>query len=325
MKTSSPSPCLVVGGAQREAVDHGVDRHPHPGGQPQRVDLAAGLVAVDVAGVVVRGGDGAGREGLVHARLAADVDEDEPLQQVERQEAEQHHRHHARPAQLDGLGEHVEEGGAQHDAAGEGEQQVAAAHGPDQRQHAAGDGPDQDGEGVEAERLELGHDSSSPPSCAGCHPASSSQGAPGGNCDVDEGRAPRPPSSRARRRAGRPRRRAGPREYQSRWRRSSRTACSSSAAEGWWGRCRAPVLDLERHVAHHHLDPLVAGRRRAGSARPARRRLQLAEDPRVAAGATRHQHRVAAGLGAHPQRVGGGPDVAGAEHRDPHRRLDGAG
>ena len=185
-----PEPLLVVGGAEREAVHHGVDRHADPGGQPEGVDLAAGLVAVDVA----RGGRAAGGRwrwtapGSCPARRRCGPGRTAPGGRAPG--SRQRPGEGRRAALLHRLGEHVEEGRPQHDPAGEGEQQVAAALGADQRQDAAGDGAGQDGDGEE--RGATGARSwlprrPRPRPAAGSKAGSSSKAGAGREVQVDEG------------------------------------------------------------------------------------------------------------------------------------------
>ena len=103
-----------------------------------------------------------GRQPRGRAGLGADVHEHEPLEQVEEQEADEDERQRRRAARLDRLREHVEEGGAEHHARGEREQQVGAAHAAEERERAAGEGAGEDRAGVEREGLQLVHVSSSP-------------------------------------------------------------------------------------------------------------------------------------------------------------------
>ena len=125
-KTSSPSAGSLWAAPSAKPSTRVWSESAHEGGQPQRVDVAAGgLVRVVVAGVLA---EAVGRrrrvaeQPLGRARLGADVDQDEALEQEEEEEPGHRPGDDVRAAQVHRLGQHVEEGGAEHDAGREGEQ-----------------------------------------------------------------------------------------------------------------------------------------------------------------------------------------------------------
>ena len=152
---------VALRGAQREAVHQRVEGEADEGGQAERVHVAAGgLVGVVVPGVLpqpVGRRRRVSQQPLGGARLGADVDQHEALEQEEEEEPGHRPGDDVGAAQVDRLGEHVEEGRAQHDAGREGEQRVAAGPPAEERQRAAGQRAGQDGAGVGGQRQGLVH------------------------------------------------------------------------------------------------------------------------------------------------------------------------